>query len=156
VDQIQGTTREGRRLLVGVSTHPRHHLPPGAWPQAVDFFMPHGNDSSPQELAAGLRMLRTSDVYRSNPRPLLINEDSVIVESLDAAVSEYASWGFYGQGYGSGYQDQRWDWTTHERERRYQDLSGYQTPPVNWGINTPLKRAFFDRVAEITGHDRVD
>ena len=31
------------------------------------------------------------------------------------------------------------------------DLSGFQTPPINWGINTAHKRAFFDRVREVTG-----
>jgi hypothetical protein len=153
VELIQGTTRDGRSLLTGVSTHPRDHLPPGAWSHTVDFFLPHGNDSTPTQLTAGLRALKSSEPYEVRPRPLLINEDSVVVKSLDAAVAEYASWGFYCQGYGSGYRDRRWDWTTREREVRYSDLSGYQTPPVNWGINTPLKRAFFDRVAEITGCD---
>ena len=30
-------------------------------------------------------------------------------------------------------------------------LDGYQCPPVNWTINTPRKRAFFERVREIAG-----
>ena len=41
-------------------------------------------------------------------------------------------------------------WSTHGREQRYEDLSGYQTLPVNWGINTPIKKAFFNKVLEIT------
>ncbi len=28
---------------------------------------------------------------------------------------------------------------------RFEDLGGYQTVLVNWGLNTKLKRAFFDR-----------
>jgi hypothetical protein len=31
-------------------------------------------------------------------------------------------------------------------------LSGFQTIPVNWSINTADKRAFFERLAEITQH----
>jgi len=44
------------------------------------------------------------------------------------------------------------DYRSRPRETRYEDLSGFQTPPVNWAINTDLKRAFFTRVAEITGY----
>ena len=28
---------------------------------------------------------------------------------------------------------------------------GYQNVPVNWGINTPRKRGFFNLLSEITG-----
>jgi hypothetical protein len=28
---------------------------------------------------------------------------------------------------------------------------GYQSIPVNWGINTPTKRAFFETVKKVTG-----
>ncbi len=86
-------------------------------------------------------------LYRQ--RPILINEDTIYPENLTAAVAEYASWGYYSQGYGSGYVD-RTDWREHERETNYAELSGYQTLPVNWGINTPEKRAFFDAVQAIT------
>ena len=102
--------------------------------------MPHGNDSQPEALRADLRAFRGSSAYRARPRPVLINEDSVVVESLDVALSEYASWGFYCQGYGSAYKDLM-DWTTQDREGRYEYLSGYQTLPVNWSINTPVKKA---------------
>lgn len=48
------------------------------------------------------------------------------------ALASYASWGFFEGG--------RSDYAT-----------GYQCPPVNWTINTPLKRAFFERVREVAG-----
>ena len=80
---------------------------------------------------------------------MLVNEDSVFVENLDAAVGEGASWGFYCQGYGSVYRD-RMDWKTRPRESSFAELSGFQTLPVNWSVNTAIKRAFFDRVREIT------
>jgi hypothetical protein len=28
---------------------------------------------------------------------------------------------------------------------------GYQSPPVNWGLSSDRKRAFFNYLAEITG-----
>ena len=101
-------------------------------------------------LRAKLRRLKQADGYVARPHPILINEDSVFVENLEAAVEEGASWGFYCQGYGSDYRD-RMDWKAHGRETDFEALSGYQTPPVNWGINTPVKRAFFERVKTITG-----
>ena len=150
IEIVQGVEHGGRRLLVGSSTGGGADLPHGRWLAVEDFSMPHGNGQTPDELARKIRELRADDAFRRRPRPILINEDSVFVENLDAAVGEGASWGFYCQGYGSCYRD-RTDWTTRPREGTFEELSGFQTLPVNWSINTALKRAFFDRVREITG-----
>jgi hypothetical protein len=150
VELVQGTTLNGRRLLVGISTLGGQALPTGRWAELEDISMPHGNGLQPEQLGEKLRRFKDGEAYQKRPRPILVNEDSVFVENLEAAVAEGASWGFYCQGYGSVYQD-RMNWKTHDREDRYEELSGYQTVPVNWGINTPIKKAFFDRVLEITG-----
>ena len=105
---------------------------------------------------AELSQFKTWGPYVDKPRPILINEDSVDVRNLDVAVDHGVSWGYYSQGYGSTYKDKRWDWTIHKREPHYAYLSGYQTPPVNWGINTDLKTQFFDRVRVITGSESSD
>jgi hypothetical protein len=112
--------------------------------------MPHGNGCTPEELKEKIARLREQPEYKERPRPICINEDTIYVENLEAAVEQYASWGFYCQGYGSQYQD-RTNWKVRDREDSYEELSGYQTVPVNWGINTDVKRAFFEKVAEITG-----
>jgi len=52
--------------------------------------------------------------------------------NLLAAIGEYGSWGYFDPG-----------------TNNYAD--GYQSPPVQWQINTPRKKAFFDLVLEITG-----
>ncbi len=150
IDIVKSTTLNGRRLLASASTLGGKQLPTDKWLAAEDFSLPHGNGLTPQELREKIRQLRRKKEYAVRPRPVLINEDSVFVDNLKTAVDEYTSWGFYCQGYGSDYKD-RMDWTTQERERRVEVLSGYQTLPVNWGINTPIKRAFFDAVQEITG-----
>jgi hypothetical protein len=49
-----------------------------------------------------------------------------------AAVGEYASWGYFDPG-----------------SNNYRD--GYQCPPVNWGINTDRKKAFFSFLKQVTG-----
>ncbi len=150
IDAVKSTTLEGRRLPVSVSTRGGDQIPTEKWLDAEDFSLPHGNGCTPDELRAKLRRIRETDAYRRRPRPIVVNEDSVSPENLDAAVDERCSWGFYCQGYGSADRD-RFDWTTRERERSCEELSGFQTLPVNWGINTPVKKAFFDRVREITG-----
>ena len=51
-----------------------------------------------------------------------------------AAVAEHVSWGWF------------------DYRRKGEGLNeGYQSPPVNWGVSSERKRAFFNYVAEITG-----
>ncbi len=69
--------------------------------------------------------------------PILFNEDDHFDfdkprNNMLAAVSEYASWGYFDPG-----------------ENNYRD--GYQSPPVNWGLNTDRKRAFFELVKRMAG-----
>ncbi len=151
IEIVQGTTLHGRRLLASSSTMPNAMLAPGRWHAVQDFYLPHGNSFWARELRANLQKLKATDTFQQNPRPILINEDSMYLNNLEAAVDEYASWGFYIQGFGAGGWDHgRYEWPQHERETEYEHLSGYQTVPVNWGINTGLKRAFFYRLAELT------
>jgi hypothetical protein len=146
----RGTKLNGRRLIVGTSTHPRKHMPEGEWPGHVDLFMPHGNDSFPDAWRSELRALKEHEACRNHPRPICCNEDSIDVHNLDVCVDEGCSWGYYDQGYGCGQKQGKHDWAAKGRESRYEDLSGFQTLPVNWSINTDHKRAFFGRVQQIT------
>ena len=71
-----------------------------------------------------------------HPMPILINEDDHFdfekpQNNMAAAIGEYCSWGYFDPG-----------------ESNYRD--GYQCPPVNWGINTERKKAFFGLVKEIS------
>jgi hypothetical protein len=54
------------------------------------------------------------------------------LNNMLAAIGEHASWGHFDPG-------------------KSDCVDGYQCPPVNWQINTPRKRAFFDLVKEVTG-----
>jgi hypothetical protein len=69
--------------------------------------------------------------------PILFNEDDHFDfdqprNNMLAALGEYASWGYFDPGQ-SNYRD------------------GYQSPPVNWGLSSDRKTAFFGKMAEITG-----
>jgi len=153
IEIVQQTSLNGRRLLVSSSVHPHTFIPPGRWQEVQDFYLPHGNDSSADKLSTQLQELKNTQAFTNKPRPIIINEDSIHLSSLEAAFEQYTSWGYYSQGYGCGgnWKHGRFDWLAHERETTYEQLSGFQTVPVNWSINTEEKKAFFHRVAEITG-----
>ena len=77
--------------------------------------------------------------------------------NFEAAWRNGASWVYYDQGWKGQGQDPHEDYVPRPRgnEGPLKELSGFQTPPVNWGINTPFKQTFFERVAEVTGADQV-
>ena len=133
--RVRGAIRGSRRFYVGTSygggTIPKENVV-----RASDFLLIHGNGvSNPDRIAAMVRETRAVRGY--SPKPILFNEDDHFdfyqpKNNFIAAVSEYASWGYFDPG-----------------KNNYRD--GYQSPPVNWGIDTERKRAFFDVLAEITG-----
>ena len=135
IDRVKNTTRLGRRFLVGVSygggAIPRENVV-----RTADFLLVHGNGvSNPNRIADMVRQTRQVPGY--TPKPILFNEDDHYnfdqpTNNFAAAVGAYASWGYYDQG-----------------TNNYAD--GYQSPPVNWGINTERKKGFFRLVDEITG-----
>ncbi|WP_298985541.1 hypothetical protein [uncultured Roseibium sp.] len=142
---------EGRRLLVATSFaggayHMRHNgvldlsdsnglqngIPTEDVLEVSDFALVHTNEMNMANTREVVRRTREREAFKRCPMPVVINEDSIAVTNLFAAVEEYAPWGYYDQG-----------------DNNYRD--GYQSVPVNWAINTPSKRSFFDAVAEVTG-----
>ena len=143
IEQVQGRTREGRRLLVSTS-YGGGTIPGENVVRASDFLLLHGNGvSDPPQIAAMVRRTRQVPGYR--PMPILFNEDDHYDFDRDdfnmkAALSEYASWGYFDPGA-----------VDEKGHRLHNYVDGYQSPPVQWGINTPRKRAFFDLVQAIAG-----
>lgn len=135
IERVKAHRKDGRRLLVGTSygggTVPKENVV-----RASDFLLMHGNGvGDPSRISRMVREARSVPGYR--PMPILFNEDDHFdfdrpMNNMVAAVSEYASWGYFDPGK-SNYDD------------------GYQCPPVKWTINTPRKRAFFELLAEMTG-----
>ena len=127
--------RSGRRLLVGASFN-GGRIPHPAVAAASDFLLLHGNGvTDPERIAEMVRQARQLPTYR--PMPILFNEDDHFyfdrpVNNMLKALEGYASWGYFDPGK-SDYSD------------------GYQCPPVNWGISTDRKRAFFNLLKEVTG-----
>lgn len=135
IEQAKAKTHKGRRLLVSTSygggTVPHENVV-----RAADFLLLHGNGvSDPERIAEMVRETRKVPGY--TPKPILFNEDDHFDfdkprNNMTAALGEYCSWGYFDPGK-SNYRD------------------GYQCPPVNWGINTERKKAFFEKVQEVTG-----
>src|SRR5262252_3727710 len=104
--------------------------------KASDFILLHGNGvTDPGRIAEMVWKTRSVEGYR--PMPILFNEDDHFdfdraANNMLAAIGEYAGWGYFDPG-SSNYRD------------------GYQCPPVNWGINTDRKRAFFAFLKQVTG-----
>jgi hypothetical protein len=135
IERVKGMRAGGRRLLVGTSFS-GGAIPTSNVVAASDFLLLHGNGvDEPRRIGAMVRATRALPGYR--PMPILFNEDDhydfdARAHDMIEALASYASWGYFEGG--------RSDYS-----------SGYQCPPVNWAINTPRKRAFFERVREIAG-----
>lgn len=122
--------RSGGRLKVAVS-YTGGTIPGADVVSQEDFVELHGNSMSASGVANMVATVRAMPAYQANPKPIVFNEDSPSVPNLDAAVGAGASWGYYDQG-SNDYQD------------------GFQSPPVQWQINTSNKQAFFAEVTRLT------
>ncbi|HSV86127.1 MAG TPA: hypothetical protein VLH85_06100 [Levilinea sp.] len=141
--------------LVGANLETGQGLPTPTLVEASDYLLIHGNNTRPPMLTKVFEAVRAMPAFMANPKPIMINEDSTGIPNLDASWQNYVSWGYYDQGFnGEARQHDIWidDSAFHLRENRLENLSGFQTPPINWTINTARKRAFFERVAEVTGN----
>jgi len=125
------------RLLVSTSFATAAPLPERLL-QTADYVLYHGNGlPTPQAVHARAKQIRSTTGYRG--QPLLINEDDHFdfdkpENNMLAAVEEYSGWGYF---------DYR------QIRERFED--GYQSLPVDWGINSVRKKAFFSLLAEVTG-----
>ena len=137
----------------GANAETGRGMPSGALVETSDFVLPHGNGTRAPQLEAVLQAIQAMPEYRRDPKPIIINEDSPAVPNLDASWRNGASWGYYDQGFEGQADDPYFSYTKAPRNNTgpLAELSGFQTPPVNWTINMPFKRAFFRRVAEVTG-----
>ncbi len=139
--------------LMGANVEEGKGMPPASLIEAADYVLLHGNGTRARQLDTAIKTVQAMPAYQRKPKPILINEDSPGIPNFEVACRHGVSWGYYDQGYGAAWKwDAYVDYEHKPRETRYEELSGFQTPPVNWTINTDQKRAFFHKVAEITGY----
>jgi hypothetical protein len=137
IERVKAFQRGGHHFLVSTS-YGGGSVPRPNVVRAADFLLLHGNGvEDPRRMAELVREMRQVEGYR--PMPIVVNEDDHYefdqpLNNLAAAVGEYASWGFFDfRREGEGFEQ------------------GYQSVPVNWGISSDRKRAFFKKISEMTG-----
>lgn len=140
IERVRKTQSNGRRLLVGTS-YGGGKIPSESVVQASDFLLIHGNRvEDPERITKMVTQTRAVAGYR--PMPILFNEDDhedfdKPANNFAAAIAEHASWGWF------------------DYRRKGEGMNqGYQSPPVNWGISSDRKRAFFNYLGEITGNKK--
>jgi len=125
------------KLLVSTSFN-GNTLPPDKVVEVSDYVLLHGNGvHDPARIVEMVEQVRALPSYET--KPIIFNEDDHFdfdepSNNFIEAVKAYASWGFFDfRMKGEGFDD------------------GYQTVPVNWGISSDRKKAFFNKLEEITG-----
>lgn len=133
----KGITNNGKRFLVGTSFN-GNTIPSANVVNVSDFILIHGNGvKQPERITEMVNAVRSMPEY--NPMPIVFNEDDHFdfdkpMNNMIAAFKAHASWGYFDfRMEGEGYEE------------------GYQSVPVDWGINSQRKKAFFTRLKEITG-----
>lgn len=141
VERIQSRSLHSLKTPAGrllVSTSFVIDLLPDRLLKVADYVLYHGNAiSKPQDLRNRLKQLKAQSAYRG--QPLLINEDDHFDfdnpdNNMLASLDEYCGWGFFDY-----------------REVREHFEDGYQSLPVDWGINSKRKKGFFELLAKVTG-----
>lgn len=138
IELVKQKNRNGFRYLAGTS-YGGGFIPLPNVVTASDFILVHGNGvKDPNNITAMVQKTRAVQGYTT--KPILFNEDDHFdfdreLNNFTAAVKQYASWGYF---------DFRMEGEKYE--------SGYQSVPVDWGINSERKTGFFNLLKEITGY----
>jgi hypothetical protein len=137
IDYVRAKEKNGYRFLAGTS-YGGGAIPSTEVAGVSDFILIHGNGvSEPARIREMVSQVKALSTYAG--QPILFNEDDHYDydrpdNNFLAALESYASWGYFdyrrdGEAFGEG----------------------YQSVPVDWRISSERKKAFFNKVAEITG-----
>ncbi|HEX5167817.1 MAG TPA: hypothetical protein VFW11_01485 [Cyclobacteriaceae bacterium] len=136
INLVKSIRRDDRRLLVSAS------FKGGAVPsdnvlESADFVLIHGNGVHQAEgITSLITAVRERPAYKA--MPIVINEDDHFdfdkaENNFMAATRAHVSWGYF---------DYRM------KDEKFED--GYQSVPVDWGMNADRKKAFFNLLKEMT------
>lgn len=122
-------------LLVSTSFN-GNTIPPDNIVEVSDYVLIHGNGVKiPSRITEMVNEVRDLPSYK--PKPIVFNEDDHFdfdqpENNFLAATKAFASWGYFD----FRMKDEGFD-------------EGYQSVPVNWGISSERKKAFFNKLKEI-------
>ncbi len=138
IDRVKNNQQKGYRFLVSTSFG-GCFVPTSNVVKASDFLLIHGNDAkSPKQIQVLIDSTKKVAGYRK--MPIVNNEDDHFDFEKDTnnfvvSIKNYVSWGYF---------DFRFNGETDYKE-------GYQSVPVDWGIQSDRKKAYFKKLKEITG-----
>ena len=137
IDMVKKKESNGFRFYAGTS-YGGGFIPLPNVVMSSDFILVHGNGVNDPEKIAGM-VEKTRKVNGYTPKPILFNEDDHFnfeseQNNFTSAIKSYASWGYFDY-----------------RMKDEQFTDGYQSVPVDWGINSKRKTGFFNLLKEITG-----
>jgi len=145
IDYIKAKKKNGFRYLVSTS-YRGAAIPGEAVVKSSDFILLHGNDVN--DPAGIIKQIDATKALKNyTPKPIVYNEDDHFdfdkpSNNFVEAVKAYASWGYFDFRATKGTRGSTIDEPFNE---------GYQSIPVDWGINSERKRGFFNLLEEITG-----
>ena len=137
IELVKNKESKGFRFYAGTS-YGGGTIPLPNVVKSSDFILLHGNGvSDPDQITVMVESTRRVEGY--TPKPILFNEDDHFdfdkeKNNFTSAVKSYASWGYF---------DYRM------RDEAFEE--GYQSVPVDWGINSERKKEFFRLLKEISG-----
>ena len=138
IERVQQTDTGGDPLLVSTS-YGGGYLPRRNVVSVADFILLHGNDvHHPADIEKLIMDTRAVEGYTT--KPIIFNEDDHYdfdkdTNNMVTATHNYASWGYF--------DFRKWDEPFE---------AGFQSIPADWKISSERKRAFFEKVKEITGY----
>ena len=122
-------------LLVSTSFN-GNTIPPDEIVAVSDYILIHGNGVKiPSRITEMVEEVRALPSYK--PKPIVFNEDDHFnfdqaENNFVAATKAFASWGYF---------------DFRMKDEGFNE--GYQSVPVNWGISSERKKAFFSKLKEI-------
>ena len=138
IKMVAEKKQNGYRYYVGTSFG-GCKVPTSNVVKVSDFLLIHGNGArKTEQIQKLIDDTRKVEGYRK--MPVIINEDDHFDfdkenNNFSTSIKNYVSWGYF---------DFRFPGETNFNE-------GYQSVPVDWGISSDRKKAFFNKVKEITG-----
>jgi alpha-acetolactate decarboxylase len=138
INLAKSIEKNGYRYYVSTS-FPAKIVPTKNVVDASDFMLFHGNAHRTANDFRG-HIEKVKEVVGNRIMPIVINEDDNYAFETDTchlniALKNYISWGYF---------DYRKRGTDNDPQQ------GFQTIPVDWGINSARKKAFFNKLKEIT------
>lgn len=135
--------KSGYRFYVSTSFSGKN-IPSANVVKVADFLLLHGNGAEQPEIITKM-VEDTRKVEGYKPMPILFNEDDHYnfdqpINNMLSAFKAYASWGYF-------------DFRKRGETLKAGDqtfLEGYQSIPVDWGINSRRKKDFFELLSKIS------